>query len=296
MDGVQGKEPAAGLVNTLRNKVCGLTKLRRIHTGQPLLRIRHCAGIKPYIYKVALSAHWRAALGEKHNLIYIRPVKVYLIIILLAVVIGIKACGSQRILLHNAGCNSPLNLCVELPCRTYANLFRAILCSPNRKRSAPEAASGEIPILKVLQPLAKAAAAGALRPPGNCFVKLYKPLLHCSSPYEPRIQRIVEHRLVCSPAMRIGVHVLLYLKGLSLLLKVHTYIYVYSWSIGSKGGVISILNISACIGAITLQIYAGAHKLLREILYLVHLAGAVHHSLLNLILVHNHKWRHSVGL
>lgn len=50
----------------------------------------------------------------------------------------------------------------------------------------------------------------------NCLVKFNHTLLACSASDEPRIKRIVEHRFVCSPAMRIVVHVFLYLKGFIL--------------------------------------------------------------------------------
>ena len=75
---------------------------------------------------------------NEHNIVYIRTVEVYLVIVLLRVVTRYEALVLHRIALHHTCSNRLLYLCVEFFKRTYA-LLSAILVAPDRQRCTPEA-------------------------------------------------------------------------------------------------------------------------------------------------------------
>ena len=83
MNGMQGIEPSSGLVHSLRDEVRGTAELRASEIPQPLLRIRHGAGIEPDIDKVRFPDHLFPAVGDKIYSVYIRTVQVYPVIIFL---------------------------------------------------------------------------------------------------------------------------------------------------------------------------------------------------------------------
>ena len=209
MDGVEGVEPSSGLVDAFRNEVRGCTELLLAEAAQAFLRIWHRAGVEPHVDEVALPGHLASAVGHEVYVVHIWPVEVYPVIISKGHVRRVETLVLERIGCHDSGCYSLLYLGVELGCGADALLFLSILGAPDRERGAPVAASGEVPVLDVLEPLSETSGTCGLRLPGNGLVQCNHLVLDSRSLYEPRIKRIVEHRLVGSPAVRIAVDVLL---------------------------------------------------------------------------------------
>ena len=90
MDGVEGIEPAAGLVNAFRDEVCGGAKTALSKVTEAFLGIWHGAGVKPHVNEVCLTGHLLARGRYKVDIVYVRPVEVYLVIVLEAHVLRIK--------------------------------------------------------------------------------------------------------------------------------------------------------------------------------------------------------------
>ena len=86
-DGMQGKEPSTGLVDTLVDEVGGerlvlvyrLTVLERIVN----LGVWHRTGVEPHVNEVALTLHPLSCRRDEEDIVHIRAVEVYLIIVLL---------------------------------------------------------------------------------------------------------------------------------------------------------------------------------------------------------------------
>ena len=81
--------------------------------------------------------------------------QVYLVIIGLTVISWHKAFILQRIALHKTSGNRLLYLIIEFS-QTTDTLRITVFVTPNRQRSSPETRTGEIPIIQILQPVAKA--------------------------------------------------------------------------------------------------------------------------------------------
>ena len=173
--------------------------------------------------------------------------EVDLVVVLLAHVFRIEASVLQRVGRHYTGCDSLLDFCVELFQASDALLFLAVLCTPDRKRSSPETASGEVPVLDILQPLSETSCAGRFRFPDDGLVQCHHLLLHGRGLDEPRIQRIVEHRLVGSPAVRVAVDVFLYLERSSVHLHHHAQVDVQCRRIFRKGVVKCVFHVTSGI-------------------------------------------------
>src|SRR5690606_10916498 len=92
---------------------------------------------------------------------------------------------------------------------SYTHFVFAVAAPPDRQRSAPETRPRQIPIHKVLQPIAEAAGSGRFRLPVYGLVQSDHLVLQRCGPDKPRIERVVQHRLVSAPAMRISVLLLL---------------------------------------------------------------------------------------
>ena len=84
--------------------------------------------------------------------------------------------------------------------RTDAKLV-AVLVAPYGQRRTPEAAAAEVPVVKVLKPVAKSPCTSAFGLPVNCFVQFHHPVLAGRRTYEPTIERIVKYRFVGAPAV-----------------------------------------------------------------------------------------------
>ena len=82
--------------------------------------------------------HGSALLVYKNNLIHVRTVQINPVVILLTEVPHDESGFFQRIPVHHTGGDSLLNLIIKLLYRTDA-LLAAVLVTPDRQRSAPEA-------------------------------------------------------------------------------------------------------------------------------------------------------------
>ena len=157
--------------------------------------------------------------------------QVDLVIVLLAHVLRVESFVFQRVGCHDTGSDSLLDFSIELFQASDAFLFLAVLGAPYRERSSPETASGKVPVLNVFQPLSETACSGRFRLPCYRLVQSHHLVLHRSSLDKPCVERIVEHRLVGSPAMRIAVDMLLNLECPAVHLHHHAKVNVQGRSI-----------------------------------------------------------------
>ena len=147
--------------------------------------------------------------------------EVYLVVILQGHIGRVKALFLERIGSHDAGGNRFFYLCVELLQGADALFLLAVFRAPDGQRRAPVAAAAQVPVLDVLQPLAKAARTGGSGFPGDGLVQGHHLILHGAGLDEPAVQRVVQHGKVCAPAVRITVHMLLHLERTAVGLHHH---------------------------------------------------------------------------
>ena len=296
MDGVQRIEPSASLVHTLCDEVGGRAEVGTVQTTKTSLCVRHGAAVEPHVDKVALALHLVTALADEENLVYIRAVKIYLVVISLRHIFRVEAFFGQWVTAHKTGSYRLFDLCVELLDRAYALLFLTVFGTPNRKRRAPIAASGQVPILYVLEPLAKSSGTRSFRLPDYVLVKFHHLLAHCCSLDEPRIKRVVKNRLVCSPAMRICVYVFFYLECLVLALEHHADVDIKRRSVRCEGAVVGVLHITACPLRIFRNVHAILHVFRIQVLNAIETAARIYLRLHISVLVHHIKSRNSGSL
>ena len=173
--------------------------------------------------------------------------KVDLVVVLLAHVSRVEAIVLQRIAFHESGSDRLLDFSIELFQAAYALLLLAVFSTPDRKRSSPETASGEVPVLDILKPLTETSSTGRFRFPSDGLVQCHHLVLDCRGLDEPCVERIVKHRLVCSPAVRIAVDVLLNLECTAVHLHHHAEVHVKCRRISRKGVIEGILHIASRI-------------------------------------------------
>ena len=119
------------------------------------LCIGHRATIKPNIYQVGFTIHWFTCGIDKHDIVHIRAVEVYTVIILLRIISRNESIVFQRIALHHTSLYRALNFIVEF-FDTTDTLLVTIGIAPNRERRTPETRTRKVPVVEVLQPVAKA--------------------------------------------------------------------------------------------------------------------------------------------
>ena len=243
-----------------------------------LLRIGHGARIEPHVDQVALAAH-RLALGrDEHDLVHIGTVQVDLGIVLLRHVAHTELLVG--ILLHHAGRDRALDLGRQLLHRTDAFQLGVILGGPHRQRRAPETRTRQIPVHQPFEPLAEAARTGRFGHPADRAVEFDHPLAQRRGPDEPRVERIVEHRFVRAPAMRIGVDVLLDLESHARPFERHGDVHVERRRVGRERIVVGVLHVTARILAVFPGVDIPLHEGRIELLDAEELARAVDHRLL----------------
>ena len=221
VDGVEGIEPAAGLVNAFCDEVGGTAEIGAVDAAESGLGERHRAGIEPHVDEVRLACHLPAAGADEEDIVDIGTVEVDPVIVLLAHVLRVEALVLQGVGGHEAGFHSLVYLSVELLDAAYAHLLLSVFAAPYRERSAPEAAAAEVPVLDVLEPLAETACTRGLGLPCNGLVERNHLVLHGAGLDEPGVERIVEHGEVGPPAVGIVVHMLLGLERASVSLQHH---------------------------------------------------------------------------
>ena len=286
-------KPASGLVNALGDEVCRAAKLRRIQSTETFLSVRHRAGVEPNIDKVCLTGHLLSGRTDKEYVIDIRPVEINPVVVLLAHVLRIKTIVLKRIACHESGFHSLVDLGVELCDRADADLLLSVLGAPNRERSAPETAAAQVPVLNVLKPLTETTGTGGFRFPGDRLVQGNHLVLDRRGLDEPGIERIIKDRLVCSPAVRIAVGLLLDPERPAVHLHHHTKVDVEGRSVSRKRVIKSILHIAAGIFFIR-RVHVCADIFRIKVFDRVEASVVVHLGLTLAVLVQNHHSRHAV--
>ena len=279
MDGVQRVEPAAGLVHALGDKVCGLAEGPLAQPCEAFLGIRHGAGIEPDVDQVALAHHLPAIVRDEEEVVHIGTVEIHLVIVLLGEVARNEAGLPERVLRHDAGGHGTVEFGEEFFERTDAFFLLAVFRAPDRERRAPVAAAGKVPVLDILEPLAETARSGGFGFPVDGFVQIHHPLLDSRRADEPGIERIVEHRFVGTPAVRIVVYMLLNAERNPLLLELHADVDIERGSIRRKAVIVGVLDETAGEGSVERSVHPLRYELRIEILDAVEFTGAVHHGL-----------------
>ena len=172
------------------------------------MRVRHRAGVEPHVDEVALALHGLAALRNEHDVVHVGAVQVNLVIILLAVIARHKALVAQRVALHDAGCHALFDFVVEFGDRADALFLARLGIAPDGQRRAPVARAAEVPVVEVFEPFAEAARARRFGFPENGLIEFHHALAQGGAADKPAVERVVEHRLVGAPAVRVVVHVL----------------------------------------------------------------------------------------
>ena len=141
-DGMQSKEPAAGLIHALVDEVGGerLVLVNQVAILERIvnLGIGHRAGVEPNVYQVGFALHLLATCGAKEDIIDIRPMQVYLIVVLLTHIARHETFILQRIAFHESSLDCLLYLVIQLFHATDAQLL-AVLRPPDRQWGSPEA-------------------------------------------------------------------------------------------------------------------------------------------------------------
>ena len=185
--------------------------------------IRHRTGIEPHVHQVGFTAHDAAGSRQQEHLIDIRAVQVEFgfhgDVIAFDDAIDLLL---RKHFLYGAGIHCVISFCyfsAQFSYTTDADFLCTILCAPDRKRHAPIAGTGKVPVLQVVQPLSKTTGARRLRFPVDGAVEFGHALFRRRSPDKPGIQRIVQHRLVGTPAMRVIVFVFFDFEGFVIFLQ-----------------------------------------------------------------------------
>ena len=287
-DCVQREEPTTSLIDTLGDEVGGIYILElraTIFEGIVQLSIRHRTTIEPNVDQVGLAVHRLARRAHQHDIIYVGTVQVDCRVVLLRHIAHLEL--RVGILGHHARRNSLLDLRNQLLNRADALHLRAILRSPDRQRSTPEARTRQVPIVQILQPLTETAATGRFGTPADRGVELHHTLFKRGGADKPRIQRIVQYGLIRTPAVGIVVSMLLDAEGQALALQLHTDIDVERLgrsgsllvvaTIDRKLRIVGILHPATCILLVSLNIDALSNELLVEILQRVELTREINH-------------------
>ena len=288
---MEGEEPTTGLVNTFCDEVGRIDTaiVERFLVFERIvdLCVWHRTRIKPHVDKVEFAGEYMSRLADKLDVIHIRTMEVNLLVIVLLHQSRNKALLLERILCHHTGSNGLLNLVIEFLDRTDAQFLAGVTVAPDRQWCAPVARTAEVPVIEVLEPCAKASGTRRFRLPVDGLVELDHPVTASGGTDEPRVERIIEHRLVGTPAMWIVVHMLLDLEGLVLLLEAEAHDDVEVIGLLGSDSIIlavlvelrsiGILHEAAFMNAICIEIDTLLDKGGSKLLALVVLARQVNH-------------------
>ncbi len=101
------------------------------------LCIRHGTGIKPYVNQVRFALHRLAVFRDKDDIVHVRTVQVYLVVILFGIYARLEALLLVRVRLHQAGSHRFLYFVVELFYRLDTLFLAIVLCTPDGQWSTP---------------------------------------------------------------------------------------------------------------------------------------------------------------
>ena len=138
---MQCKEPSACLIHTFRDKVSRIyfTVIQNIFILEWImnLRIRHSTGIKPDINQVRFALHRLAVFRYQNDIVYIRTMKIYLIIIFFGIFTRYKTFILVRIGFHKSGSYRFFDFIIKFFYGFDTYFARSIFCTPDRQWSTP---------------------------------------------------------------------------------------------------------------------------------------------------------------
>ena len=271
---MERKEPTARLVYALGDEVRGINRavieqflvLKRIVN----LGIRHGTRVEPNVDKVGFAVHRCAGGRNQHDVVDIRTVQVDEVVVFAAVIAGNESFLLERIGRHHTGGDSLLDFVIKFLDRADTDLFARLIVAPNRERCAPIARAAEVPVVEIFEPFAETSRTRRFGFPANRFVQRNHALFGRSGADEPAVKRVIEHRFVGAPAVRIVVHVLFDLESGALLLHFHADHDVEILGLGSglfvifafdgEARIVSVLHIVAGVVCIAFGVHAVLHK------------------------------------
>ena len=136
-----------------------------------------------------------------------RPVQVHGVVVGGGKIPRSEAC--QWIGRHVPGRNRNVQRFLQLLQRAHANGFFSVFRAPEGQRNTPVPRTAQIPIVQRFQPISKPTGSRAGRFPLDGVVQGLHAFFDRGGANEPAVQRVVQDRLVRSPAVRVTVHVLL---------------------------------------------------------------------------------------
>ncbi|EPY28156.1 hypothetical protein STCU_05273 [Strigomonas culicis] len=176
-------EPAAGLIETLRDVVGGeaLRKALLVLEGVVDLRVRHGAGLEPAVEHLARAAQRRVALAlaRDGDVVYV-----------LAVDVGDALHARQLLQLRHAADDDHL-----LP----------VLAVPDGQRRAPVAVARHVPVAGVGEPVGEAARLHELGHPVRLVVRGEETVVDGLHIDEPRVDGLVQQGRLTAPAEGVAV-------------------------------------------------------------------------------------------
>ena len=88
---MKGIEPSPRLVHSFRYKIRRRPERVLSEIPQAFLSVWHRARIEPHVYQIAFAFHFLAGSGNKENIVHIRTVEIYPVIIFKRHVIRIES-------------------------------------------------------------------------------------------------------------------------------------------------------------------------------------------------------------
>ena len=282
-DGMQREEPAARLVDALGDEIGRVDRLEIVAAVLERivqLRVRHGTRVEPHVDQVAFALHRLAFRRHEYDIVHIGAVQVDIAgrVVLLRHVADLEILVG--VLLHEARGDRLFDLIHQLPDRTDALQFRIILRSPYRQRCAPEARARKVPVHQPFEPFAETACPGRFGFPSDRLVQLDHPLAQRRGADEPRIERVVEHRLVRTPAVGVGVGMLFDLECLVLGFQHHGQVDVERClDIAGDLRVVGVLDVAARILLVFFDVDVVFYEFRVEVFEYEELALLVDHRL-----------------
>ena len=227
--------------------------------------------------------------------------QVNLIIILLSIYARLETCFLIWVRDHHTSGNSFFNLLIKLLYALDAYFLTVIFRAPDRQRCTPITRTAQVPVVQILQPFAKSSCTSAFRFPVNALVQLHHALLASGRTDKPAIQRIIQYRLICTPAMRIVVHMFLYFKRQVVSLHLHADIDIQAFgsrcsllvilAVYGKLRIVSVLHPTGLILLIYIVVDALFDKFLIQVCGIEELTSKIYHwTILTLLGVHENRW------
>ena len=201
-----------------------------------------------------------------------------------------------RISFHEAGLNGFVYFCKQFRDRTDAYLFLSVFRTPDRQRCAPITAAAEVPVVQVIQPLSETSCTCRFGLPVNCLVEGNHLVARHSGTYKPAVQRVVQHRLVRTPAVRIRVHMLLCLEHPSVGFHLQTQMQIQCLIFVRQRRVVGVLNEASCVAAIERVVYVGLIPFRVEVFHFPVLTREVHHRTRTVVLGLHIQSRHTCSI